>query len=180
MKVDLSKYKNPHYQPGPIWKRATWHVINALFIHSFLPFSSLKIALLKIYGAKIGSGCTIKPGVNIKHPWMLSIGDYSWIGENVWIDNIAPVTIGSHCCISQGVTLIVGNHRYDKAYFDLTLHPIALEDGVWVGAKSTILPGCKINEQSVITAGSIVKGNIPAEEIWGGNPAVFLKKRIID
>ena len=179
MKVDLSKYKNPHYRPGPIWKRVTWHVINAIFIHSFLPFSSLKIALLKIYGAKIGRGCTIKPGVNIKHPWMLSIGDYSWIGENVWIDNIAPVTIGSHCCISQGVTLIVGNHRYDKSTFDLTLHPITLRDGVWVGAKSTLLPGCQINEQTVITAGSVVKGNIPGDEIWGGNPAQFIKKRTL-
>jgi len=180
MKVDLSKYKNPHYQPGPLWKRATWHVINALFIQSFLPFSNLKILLLKLYGAKIGTGCTIKPGVNIKHPWMLSIGNHSWIGENVWIDNIAPVKIGSHCCLSQGVTIIVGNHRYDKVHFDLTLHPIELEDGVWIGAKSILLPGAHLQEQCVVTAGSVIKGRIPNNEIWGGNPAIFLKKRILN
>ena len=179
MKVDLSKYKNPHYQPGPLWKRASWHILNALFIQSSLPFSNLKILLLKIYGAKIGTGCTIKPGVNIKHPWMLSIGNHSWIGENVWIDNIAPVKIGSHCCLSQGVTIIVGNHRYDKVHFDLTLHPIELEDGVWIGAKSILLPGSQLQEQCVVTAGSVIKGKIPNNEIWGGNPAAFLKKRVL-
>lgn len=180
MKVDLSKYKNPHYQPGPLWKRAAWHLVNALFIRSFLPFSSIKIALLRSFGARIGHGCVIKPGVNIKHPWMLRMGDYTWIGENVWIDNIAPVHIGSHCCLSQGVVLIVGNHRYDKVHFDLTLHPILIEDGVWVGARSTLLPGCHLAEQCVIHAGSTVKGNVTENEIWGGNPAQFIKKRIFN
>ncbi len=177
MNVDLSKYRNPHYQPGPLWKRAIWHVVNALFIHSFLPFSPLKVFLLRCFGAKIGKGCVIKPGVNIKHPWMLKLGDYTWIGENVWIDNIACVQIGSHCCLSQGVTLIVGNHRYDRPKFDLTLHPIEIGDGVWVGAQSTILPGAQLKNMCVITAGSVIKGIIPESEIWAGNPAVFQKKR---
>ncbi len=177
MKVDLSQYRNPNYHPGPYWKRMTWHFINALFINSFIPSSTLKITLLRLFGAVIGKGCVIKPHVNIKHPWMLDIGDYTWIGENVWIDNIAPVHIGSNCCLSQGVVIIVGNHRFDKVHFDLTLHPITLNNGVWIGAKSILLPGSILQDQSVITAGSVVKGNIPPDEIWGGNPAHFIKKR---
>jgi putative colanic acid biosynthesis acetyltransferase WcaF len=179
MKVDLSQYQNPHYQPGPFWKRSIWHLINALFIRSFLPFSALKIGLLRMFGAQIGKGCVIKPGVSIKHPWMLHMGDYSWLGENVWIDNIASVHIGSHCCLSQGVVCIVGNHRFDKVHFDLTLHPIHISDGVWVGAMSTLLPGCHLEEHCVIVAGSVIKGQIPSHEIWAGNPAHFVKKRTI-
>ena len=78
----------------------------------------------------------IKPSVNIKYPWRLTIGSFVWIGEGVWIDNLENVVIGDNVCISQGAMLLCGNHNYKKTTFDLIVGSITLEDGVWVGAQS--------------------------------------------
>ena len=60
--------------------------------------------ILKIFGARIyGWQIVIKPNVKIKYPWFLKIGDGSWIGEKVWIDNLCSVNIEENVCISQGV-----------------------------------------------------------------------------
>ena len=59
---------------------------------SWFPISGFKRFLLRLFGAKIGKGVVIKPCVNIKYPWKLRIGNYVWIGENVWIDNLDTVT----------------------------------------------------------------------------------------
>ena len=135
-KTDLSKYNNSWYKPGSALKRILWYLINVLIIRNTLnPISSIKVLALRCFGAKIGKGVVIKPGVNIKYPWFLKIGDYSWIGENVWIDNLGITTIGSNCCLSQGAMLLCGNHNYKLTTFDLMVKPITLEDGAWVGAR---------------------------------------------
>ena len=118
--------------------RFIWYFFNAiLFKSSFFPSYSLKRAILKIFGADVGIDVIIKPNVNIKYPWKLKVGDYVWIGEGVWIDNLDFVSIGSHSCISQGALLFCGNHDYSKSSFDLMVNPIVLEEGVWIGAKSS-------------------------------------------
>jgi hypothetical protein len=89
----------------------------------------------------VGTGVVIKPHVRVKFPWKLYIGDHSWIGESVWIDNLAQVTIGSNCCISQGAYLCTGSHRWDRDTFDLVTKPIVIEDQCWVGAMARVAPG---------------------------------------
>ena len=100
--------------------RFFWYFINVIFFKSsFFPFNFLKIFLLQLFGCSLGKGVVIKPNVNIKYPWKLSLGNYVWIGESVWIDNLDNVTIGNHVCISQGAILICGSHNYKKQSFDL-------------------------------------------------------------
>ena len=137
MRTHLSKYDNSLYSRGAgNMKCVLWYFTNLLFIKNhWNPLNDLKVAILKLFGSKIGKGVVIKPGVNIKYPWFLTIGDYSWIGEDVWIDNLAQVTIGLNCCISQGALLLCGNHNFRSETFDLIVKPITLEDGAWVGAR---------------------------------------------
>ena len=139
--------------------------------------NGLKVAILKLFGSKIGKGVIIKPGVNIKYPWLLTIGDYSWIGEDVWIDNLAQVTIGLNCCISQGALLLCGNHNFRSETFDLIVKPITIEDGAWVGAKSVVCPGVTVKEDAIITVGSVATKSLDAATIYQGNPAVSKRKR---
>jgi len=178
--VDLSKYDNSWYKPGNPLKRGLWYIINHLFLKSGLfPFSRFKVFLLRMFGAVIGKNVNIKPSVSIKYPWFLSIADNCWIGENVWIDNLAIVTIGSNVCISQGAYILCGNHNYTKSAFDLIVKPIMIEDGVWVGAKSIICPGVLVGTHSVLTAGSVATANLEAYTIYQGNPALKVKARMI-
>lgn len=179
--VDLSKYDNSWFHIGAGKIKATaWFFTNALFLDcKWNPFSGLRVKLLRWFGARIGKGVVIKPSVHVKYPWNLTIGDYSWIGENVWIDNLTHVTMGSNVCISQGAMLLCGNHNYKRQTFDLMVKPIIIEDGAWVGAQSTVCPGVTMHSHSVLTVGSIASKNLDPFSIYRGNPAVKVADRTI-
>lgn len=181
-KVDLSSFDNSWYNPGRgAVVRALWYVVNACFLNSYLfPFSGLKIILLRLFGAKIGKACVIKPKVNIKYPWRLTIGSNVWVGEEVWIDNLDQVTIGNNVCISQGAFLLCGNHNYKKVTFDLMVTPITIEAGAWVGAKAVVCPGVTIGKEAVLSVGAVATSNLESNMIYQGNPAKKVKERIIE
>lgn len=180
MKTDLSQYDNSWYRPGAPWKRLLWYFANVLVMKtSWLPNAGLKVRLLRAFGAKIGTGVNIKPCVNVKYPWMLEIGNYTWIGENVWIDNLARVKIGSNVCISQGAMLLCGNHNYKKATFDLIVGEITLEDGSWVGAQSVVCPGVTLHSHAVLGVNSVANHDLEPYSIYQGNPAQKVRTRNI-
>jgi putative colanic acid biosynthesis acetyltransferase WcaF len=176
--MNLSKY-NSTYHPGrSLFICACWYLVNSIIFRSSLfPIYSLKRFLLRLFGAHIGKGVIIKPRVNIKYPWHLSIGDYSWIGEEVWIDNLSKVTIGANCCISQGALLLCGNHDYKKETFDLIALPIILEDQVWIAARSVVCAGVTCGKSSVLTVGSVATHDLEPGMICQGNPAVVVHVR---
>jgi putative colanic acid biosynthesis acetyltransferase WcaF len=180
--TDLSTYNNSPFHPGgsPI-KRLLWFYVNAVFLKtSLLPSSSFKVFLLRLFGAKVGRNVTIKPGVNVKYPWHLTIGHETWLGENVWIDCLVPTYIGSNVCISQGAMLLTGNHNYKKTTFNLIVKSIVLEDGVWIGARAVVNPGVTAASHAMLTTGSIATKNLDAYTVYQGNPAVKIRARIID
>lgn len=144
------------------------------------PISKSRTFSLKLFGAKVGKSVVIKPGVNVKYPWHLSIGDYSWIGEDVWIDNLADVKIGSNCCISQGAMILCGNHDYKSETFDLIVKPITLEDGSWVGAKSVVCPGVTLHESAILSVGSVATKDLDPNTIYQGNPAIPKRHRFME
>lgn len=179
--TDLSKFRNDWYNPGNRFKRSFWFLVNAIFLQNpIVPFSSLKVFLLRTFGAKIGKNVVVKPNVNIKYPWNLTVGDNTWIGEKVWIDNLGKVTIGKNVCLSQGSFLLCGNHNYKKETFDLMIKEIILEDGVWIGAKATVCPGVTCKSHSVLSVGSIATSDLEAYSIYQGNPAIKIKDRLIE
>ncbi len=181
MKTNLSKYDNSWYKPGNPIKRLLWYYANLIFFkNAWNPSSGLKVILLKLFGAKVGRGVRINPSVNIKYPWFLEVGDHSWIGENVWIDNLTTVKVGSNCCLSQGAMLLTGNHNYKKTTFDLIVKSIILEDGAWVGAKGIVCPGVTMHSNAVLSVGSVATKDLEAWEIYQGNPAVKVKERKVE
>ena len=155
--MELKKFKKVDMAEKTFWIVAIWYFINYLLIKSYIPGSSWRITLLRMFGSSLGKGIVIKPGVRVKFPWKLKIGDFSWIGEDVWIDNIDFVEIGSNCCISQGTYFCTGNHNFASEAFDLISEPIIIKDKSWVGAKCIIGPGVIIKEKSFYKLGDIIK-----------------------
>lgn len=178
-KVNLSYYNNDWYNPGAgAVKRTLWYFVNCLFfLNPLIPFNALKVSLLRIFGARVGKGVVIKPSVNIKYPWYLTIADHVWIGEEVWIDNLTHVQIGSNVTLSQGAMLLTGSHDYRKSTFDLLIGGITLEEGAWVGAKAVVCPNTICGSHSVLAAGSVATSNLEPYTIYQGNPAVAKRKR---
>jgi putative colanic acid biosynthesis acetyltransferase WcaF len=177
--VDLSIPDNSEFSKGRSFAvRSLWHFAGAPVLASrLLAIPALKSWILQLFGARVGKRAYIKPGVRVKFPWYLTIGDYCWIGEDVWIDNLCTVTIGSHVCISQAAYLCTGNHDWNSPNMKLFRQPIEVRDGSWVGARATLCPGTTLDVGAIITVGSIASGHIPPYEIWGGNPARHIRDR---
>lgn len=121
------------------------------------------------------------PGENNSH---LQIGEDTYIGE---LNNLRPgggsIKIGKKCLISQGVSLIVTNHYYKKDKYikdqewSKEKNFIIIEDDVWIGCNSVILPGVKLGKGSIIAAGSVVAKSVERYSIVAGNPAKVIKER---
>jgi len=178
-RVRLDTFSNPEFDPGRgAIVRTLWFLLNACIMQSrWIPFSGLRVWLLRRFGAKVGRGVRIKPEVNVKYPWKLTIGEHTWIGERAWLESLEPITIGSHVCISQGAYLCTGNHDWTDPSFSLCCKPIVIEDGAWVGACAVVLPGVTIADHSILAAGAVAASDTEAYMIHAGNLAVAVKER---
>jgi putative colanic acid biosynthesis acetyltransferase WcaF len=177
--TDLSAFDNSWFSPGRSrLVRALWFFLGLPLVRCrVLPGSGPRRALLRLFGARVGEGVVIKPGVRVKYPWHFSSGAHCWIGEDVWIDNLAPVTLGDNACVSQGAYLGTGNHDWTDPAFGLIVRPVTLGDGAWVGARAVVCPGVSVGECGIAAAGSVVSRSIPPYEIHAGNPAGFVRVR---
>jgi putative colanic acid biosynthesis acetyltransferase WcaF len=165
--VRLDLFHNTNFERGASRpKEALWLLVSGLFVESWLPGSGWRVALLRLFGARMGTGIVIKPGVKVKFPWCLCVGDHSWIGERAWIDNLGQVTIGSHVCISQGAYLCTGSHDWSGERFNLIVAPITVSDHAWICAFTTMAPGSSIGEGAVVTMGETASGRIDDWTIW--------------
>jgi putative colanic acid biosynthesis acetyltransferase WcaF len=157
---------------------AIWYAMKCILFLTPCPYpSALKRMVLRCFGARIGQGVVIKPRVNIHFPWKLSVGDHTWIGEEVFILNFEPVSIGAHCCVSQRAFLCTGNHDYRQPSMPYRNQPIVLQDGAWIGAQTFVAPGVTIGSEAVIAAGSVVTHDQPAYMVCAGNPCEAVKNR---
>jgi putative colanic acid biosynthesis acetyltransferase WcaF len=157
---------------------AAWYGCKLLFFLSALPWPScLRVALLRIFGANVGRGVVIKPRVNIHFPWKLSVGDFAWIGEEVFVLNFEPVKIGAQACVSQRAFICTGNHDYRDPTMRYRNAPIGIGDGAWVGAQVFVGPGVRVGEDAVATACSVVLTDLPANMVCSGNPCTPRKVR---
>ena len=148
-----------------------WYGVKCLFFLSPLPWPTrLKCSILRLFGATVGVGVNIKPRVNIHFPWKLELGDWCWIGEEVFILNFEPVKIGAHACLSQRAFLCGGNHDFRDVTFSFRNGPITIGDGVWIGSQVFMGPNVTIGSDAVVTASSVVTKSLLGNRIYSGNP----------
>ena len=177
----LDHYTTGSYTIGAtIWKQVLWYFVGAPLVRSYLiPFSGLKVNILRWFGAEIGQGVRIKTGVRVKFPWRLVIKDFVWIGEDAWLDNLDLITIESNCCISQGVYLCTGNHDWGDRSFALSTAPIYIEAGSWIAARAIVTAGVRVGQGAVLGLGSVATRSLEPMTIYLGNPAIAMKPRKI-
>lgn len=126
------------------------------------------------------------------------IGEFTYGKPKILFENEeSNLILGKYCSIAEDVTVFLGgNHRVDwvttypfnilnKDFANIEKHSatkgnVEIGNDVWIGFKSTILSGVKIADGAVIAACSVVTKDIGPYEIWGGNPARFIKNRFTD
>jgi len=184
----IIKGNDPYTQPSFTLQnrimRAIWGgVWLILFRTSPRPFHVWRRFLLRLFGAKLGKHVNVYPIVKIWAPWALDIGNFVGVADGVTLYNMASITIGDHCVISQGAHLCAGSHDIDSSNFQLITKPILLNSYVWVCAEAFVGPGVNIAEGCVLGARAVVvKSIVEPWTVWAGNPAVMkrLRKKVIE
>ena len=175
--MELSRYDDSDFSRGaPAWEEACWLLVRGLFFQTFVPWpSALRVALLRVFGARVGRGVVVRANVNISFPWRLTVGDHVWFGEEAGILSLADVVIESHVCIIQRAYLCTGSDDFRREDFKLVTRPITVRAGSWIAAAAFIAPGVEIGAGAVVAAGSVVTHNVPPDTLVRGNPAVAVK-----
>lgn len=158
--------------------RALWEVLSLpFFAWTPRPFWKWRNALLRAFGARIGRQVRINPSVRIAIPWNLAIGNFSAVGDRAILYSLGPINIGERVTISQHAHLCAGSHDYCDPAMPLLKPSIVIEDDAWICADAFIGPAVRVGRSAIVAARGVIVKDVPAGQIFGGNPARRLKDR---
>lgn len=168
----------PAFPMADRMRRAIWNLTYAiLFRLSPRPFHSWRSLLLRIFGAKLGSTCHFYPKARIWAPWNLICEDRVTLGDDAEIYNPSPLTMGSHCIVSQGAYICGATHEYNNPEFRLVHFPMRLGPYSWVCARATVNPGVNVGAGAILALGSVATRDLEPFGIYAGIPARKVKER---
>lgn len=159
-------------------RRLLWSMVQAtLYRFSFHTFNGWRAALLRLFGATVGPGCTIRRTSRVYYPWNLTMGAVSCLGDRAEVYNLGPVVIGDRVTVSQEAYLCAGTHDYRLPAMPLVTRPIVVKDDAWLCARAFVGPGVTVGEGAIVGAASVAMKDVPDWTIVAGNPARAVKAR---
>lgn len=160
-------------------ERAAWKVVQLVGCYWLpLPFlNGWRIRLLRLFGARIGRGCKVYPGVRVWLPRNLEMGDYSCIGHETDCYNVAPIRFGNYATVSQRSFLCSASHDIRQRSLPLTFSPISIGDYAWICAEAFVGPGVNVGEGAVLGARAVAVADLDEWTVYRGNPAKAVKSR---
>ena len=157
--------------------RFNWFLVNKVYSGTKSKHFEKKRRLLNAIGHDIGEGTKIVGPIQCYEK--LTIGKNCWIGKNLIVNGNGSVVIGDNCDIAPEVTFLTGGHEIGdcerRAGKDVCYH-IVVGNGVWVGARSTILGNIKIEDGALIAACACVNKDVRANTLVGGVPARVIRE----
>lgn len=177
---DLNKFTLPkNFRGRNVFVVQLWWIVQGTFFRMSPQFLyGFRNFLLRLFGAKIGKKVIIRPTVRITYPWKVSIGDYSWIGDDVVLYSLGEIEIGKNVVISQKSYICSASHDYLKSDFPIFAKKSTIEDECWLATDVFVSPGITIGEGSVIGSRSSVYKDIPSNKVCVGSPAKIIRERI--
>ncbi len=158
-----------------IWQ-ASWAVLCRFTPPSFHRWRAL---VLRCFGAAVGRGARVHASVKIWLPANLQLGDRVLIGPGARLYNQGHIAIGAGTVVSQRAHLCASSHDLNDPHFQLVLRPIAIGENCWIAAEAFVGPGTAMGDRAVLAARGVLFGDVGADEVYSGNPAVFLKARTL-
>lgn len=136
------------------------------------------------HNVRIGKNVIIGKNIHFSKKNYFEIKDNVYVGKNCHFGS--NLIVGNNSLIASNVSFVGGDHKIDnigetliiKSGRDILLTTI-IEDNCWIGHGSIIIHGVKIKSGAVIGAGSVLTKNVGENEIWAGNPAKLIRKRIL-
>lgn len=179
--VEFEKYQN-HLSLKNKLGRLLWNLAYAIAFRPFaLPFfNRWRLFVLRRFGSKIGNGSIVHASALVWAPWNLEIGQRTCVGPHTKLYNPDKIRLGNKVAISQYAYLCTASHDITKQENPLVTAPIMIEDRAWVAADAFVGMGVTIGEGAVVGARAAVFKNIEPWTVVGGNPAKFIKRRVIE
>lgn len=177
--LDLQNYKNRHSFKSK-FARVAWNAVWLLFFRTTPRgqlFGKWRIALLKLFGAKVCWTSVVLPSCRIWQPWKLTMGAYATLGADVDCYTVDEIIIGKQAIVSQGTKLCTASHDITSKTMELTYSPIRICDNAWVAAWAIVLPGVTVGEGGVVGAGAVVCKDVEPLTVVVGNPARKISER---
>jgi putative colanic acid biosynthesis acetyltransferase WcaF len=135
------------------------------------PANPWRLFWLKIFGCKIYGKPFVHQRARIQIPWNLILHNHACLGDRANAYSLGLIEIKSNAIVSQEVYLCTGTHNFKSNNLELITEPIIIESGVFIGARSFILPGVTIGQNAIVGACSVVTNYVPPNSIIKGNPA---------
>jgi len=154
--------------------------VSLLWCLGYIPFHTIRKLLFRLAGISIGCKSTIHIGARFYQPKNISIGKGTIIGDHVTLDGRAQLTIGNHVDIASGVMIFNSQHDIHSQDMRSEEKPVIIEDYVFIGPRSIILPGITIKKGAVVAAGAVVTKDVPEKTVVGGVPAKEISPRKIN
>lgn len=179
-KIDLSKYHNTLGRKHQL-VRLLWSVVWGVFARplSRSMGSGWKRFLLRLFGAKVHPTAVIYSSAKVYYPANLEMEAYSCLASDVDCYNVDLIKIGANTTVSQGAYLCTASHDIASQLNPLITAPIVIEDQAWIAAGAFVGMGVTIGQGAVVGARAAVFKDVDPWTVVGGNPAKFIKKRII-
>jgi putative colanic acid biosynthesis acetyltransferase WcaF len=161
--------------------RLMWNIVYFVMVFPAITkyLNFWRIWIYRLFGAKIGRDCYISSSVRVWAPWNLLMKDHSLLASNVRCYNPEKVLMESETIISEGVFLCTASHDIYSSLHSLVKLPIVIESQAWVAADAFIGMGVTVGQGAVVGARAAVFKDVEPWTVVGGNPAKFIKKRII-
>ena len=158
-----------------IW-RITWFLCCSWTPKFFNPW---RLLVLKLFGGKISGVPFVHASTKIQIPWHIKLHHRACLGENVVAYSLGIIEVGEGATVAQESYLCAGTHDFANPNMQLITKPITIKKNAFLGVRSMILPNIVIGENSVVGAQAVVTKNVPANEIFAGNPAQKIGERKI-
>lgn len=143
----------------------------------WLPFFSLRYALLRLAGAKLDKTLAIHRRVRVLAPWKLSIGASSTVNRAAFLDARGVLSIGANTMIGHQSAIYTLGHDLHDPFFSAKESPVTIGNNVVIFPHAIIQPGVSIADGAVVLPGSVVTKSIEKNTIVGGVPAQFKAMR---
>ena len=157
-----------------------WHAVNVTLFRWSWRFSGFRRFLLRVFRLRFeGEGMDFSPSARIDCPWNIKIGSFSSVGNAAWVYALDNIEIGEKTCIGEHVKLLTGYHDIATRNFAFKTKPIRIGSACWLATAATILPGVTIGDGAVVAAGAVVTKDVEPWTVVGGNPAKFIKMRVM-
>jgi len=154
-----------------LFLRLLWGLASPLFHLSPRHFWGWRVAMLRMFGAKIGSQVHIYSTVRVTVPWTLEIGDQAAVGDRAILYALGPISIGDRATVSQGAHLCAGTHDLRDPSRPLLKPPITIGNDAWICADAFVGPDVVVGDGAIVGARAVVMKDVSANAIVAGNPA---------